>query len=316
MEKAFIVMKCIEEEKLMFGVYMLKGLVNHWYAPKLVDDDQSRAWHFEGGLHEHIHRGLVALHLTSYTEIDLRSGYHQLKINPEDVSKSAFHTCYGHYEFLVMPFRVDKYPDGFYGFDELNLPAFAWIGSWVAFLGHVITKDGISVDPKKIEVIVEWKRPTGLTEIRSFLGLAGYYKRTNNGFDNVLVVVDKLTKFAHFLAIKTEEFAQGFGDQVDFQYSISPINRWAVWRMIQILEDMLRPCMLDFGGSWDRHLSLIEFAYNNSYHVSIQMALNEALYGRRCILHIYWDDVGERRLLGLKIVQLTLENVRLIRDQL
>ena len=73
-------------------------------------------------------------------------------------------------------------------------------------------------------------------------------------------------------------------------------------RTIQTLEDMLRDCVIDFKGSWDEHLPLVEFVYNNSYQASIKVALYEALYGRKCRSPICWDDVGERRLLGLEIV--------------
>ena len=67
---------------------------------------------------------------------------------------------------------------------------------------------------------------------------------------------------------------------------------------MQTLENLLRACALDFGGSWDMYLHLIEFSYNNSYHSSIQMAPFEALYGRKCRSPVYWDEVGERKLLG------------------
>ena len=63
---------------------------------------------------------------------------------------------------------------------------------------------------------------------------------------------------------------------------------------IQILEDMLRACMVDFKGSWEDHLHLAEFSYNDSYQASIKMAPFEALYGRRCRLPLCWDEVGER----------------------
>lgn len=59
-----------------------------------------------------------------------------------------------------------------------------------------------------------------------------------------------------------------------------------------MLEDMLRACVLDFKGSWDSHVPLIKFAYNNSYHTTIQMALSEVLYGRKCRLSLCWDEVG------------------------
>ena len=68
---------------------------------------------------------------------------------------------------------------------------------------------------------------------------------------------------------------------------------------------MLRTCILDFGGSWEDHMPLVEFDYNNNFQTSIGMAPYEALYGRKCRSPIYWDDMGERKLLGLDLVQVT-----------
>ena len=73
---------------------------------------------------------------------------------------------------------------------------------------------------------------------------------------------------------------------------------------------------MEFKGSWDNYLALIEFAYNNSYQSSIGMAPYEALYGRKCRTPVCWDEVGGRRLIGLKIVQDTTEKVNKIREQL
>ena len=87
-------------------------------------------------------------------------------------------------------------------------------------------------------------------------------------------------------------------------------------RTIQTLEDMLRACVLDLGGNWEEHLPLVEFAYNNSFHSSIGMAPFEALYGRKCRSPIYWDEVGERKLLGPELVQITTEKIKLIRERL
>ena len=87
-------------------------------------------------------------------------------------------------------------------------------------------------------------------------------------------------------------------------------------RTIQTLEDMLRACVMEFKGSWDNYLAFIEFAYNNSYQSSIGMAPYEALYGRKCRTPICWDEVGERRLIGLEIVQHTTEKVNMIRERL
>ena len=74
--------------------------------------------------------------------------------------------------------------------------------------------------------------------------------------------------------------------------------------------------MLKFKGSFDRHLPLMEFSYNNSYQSSIEMAPYEALYGRKCRPPLCWDEVGERKLLGPEIVQVTIDNVKVIKDRL
>ena len=79
---------------------------------------------------------------------------------------------------------------------------------------------------------------------------------------------------------------------------------------------MLRACVLDLGGIWDSHLPLIEFAYNNSYHSSIGMASFKSLYGRRCRSPICWDEVGERKLIGLEIVQIIVDRIWMIRERL
>ncbi|GJT04392.1 putative reverse transcriptase domain-containing protein [Tanacetum coccineum] len=103
-----------------------------------------------------------------YSKIDLRSGYHQLRVRKEDIPKTAFRTRYGHYEFQVMPFGLTNAPAVF--IDLMN-----------RFLGHVIDSEGIHVDPSKIESIKDWTSPKLPTEIRQFLGLAGYYRRFIEG---------------------------------------------------------------------------------------------------------------------------------------
>ncbi|GJT93192.1 putative reverse transcriptase domain-containing protein [Tanacetum coccineum] len=79
---------------------------------------------------------------------------------------------------------------------------------------------------------------------------------------------------------------------------------------------MLRECVIDFGGNWDVHLPLVEFSYNNSYHSSIQCALFEALYGRKCRLTILWAEIGESSLIGPELVQETTDRVVLIKEKL
>ncbi|GJZ63250.1 putative reverse transcriptase domain-containing protein [Tanacetum coccineum] len=87
-------------------------------------------------------------------------------------------------------------------------------------------------------------------------------------------------------------------------------------RTIQMLEDMLQACVMDFGKGWDRHLPLIEFPYNNSYHTSIKAAPFEALYGRKCQSPIYWAEVGDAQLTGLEIVRETTEKIIQIKHRL
>ncbi|GJX81989.1 putative reverse transcriptase domain-containing protein [Tanacetum coccineum] len=173
-----------------------------------------------------------------YSKIDLRSGYHQLRVREEDISKTAFRTRYGHYEFQVMPFGLTNAPAVF--MDLMNrvckpyLDRFVivfiddiliysksrkeheghlklilkllkkeelyakfskcefWL-SKVQFLGHVIDSEGIHVDPAKIEAIKDWASPKTPTEIRQFLGLAGYYRRFIEGFSKIARPMTKLT---------------------------------------------------------------------------------------------------------------------------
>ncbi|GJZ89019.1 putative reverse transcriptase domain-containing protein [Tanacetum coccineum] len=288
-------------------------------------------------------------------------------------------------------------------------------------------RDGIHVDPSKIESVKNWKTPESPTKIRSFLGLAGYYRRrsyamllvlhssdgpgdlwsivddekvcgcalliqrgqvigggsnclmimnvrsdyhpgkaivcrylvadafeqkrqdsssrrqpeilreigkkltmdfitklpkSSSGYDTIWVIVDRLTKSAHFLPIredyKTEKLAkiyvneivarhgvpvsiisdrdgrfmshlwqalqEALGTRLDMSTTYRPQTDGQSECTIQTPEDMLRACVMDFGSSWDTHLPLIEFSYNNSYHTSIKCAPFEALYGRKCAL--------------------------------
>ncbi|KAG8501232.1 hypothetical protein CXB51_003367 [Gossypium anomalum] len=115
---------------------------------------------------------------TWFSKIDLRSGYYQLRVKESDVPKTAFRTRYGHYEFLVMPFGLTNAPAVF--MDLMNRIFRPYLDKFVVevgFLGHIVSGDGIRVDSSKISSIVDWKPPKNVTEVRSFLGLAGYYRR-------------------------------------------------------------------------------------------------------------------------------------------
>jgi hypothetical protein len=87
-------------------------------------------------------------------------------------------------------------------------------------------------------------------------------------------------------------------------------------RVIQILDDLLRACALEFGGNWEEHLSLVEFTYNNNYQSTIGMAPFEALYGRKCRTPLCWEEVGDKKLYGAELIQITTEKVRIIKDRM
>ncbi|GJT62732.1 putative reverse transcriptase domain-containing protein [Tanacetum coccineum] len=118
-----------------------------------------------------------------YLKIDLRSGYHQLRVREQDIPKMAFRTRYGHYEFQVMPFGLTNAPAVF--MDLMNR---------VKFLGHVIDSRGIHVDPSKIKSIKDWASPKTPTKIRQLLGLAGYYRRFIERFSKIAKSMTKLTQ--------------------------------------------------------------------------------------------------------------------------
>ncbi|GJT06316.1 putative reverse transcriptase domain-containing protein [Tanacetum coccineum] len=123
-----------------------------------------------------------------YSKIDLRSGYHQLRVREEDIPKTAFRTRYGHYEFQVMPFGLTNAPAVF--MDLMNR--------------------GIHVDPAKIESIKDLASPKSPTEIHQFLGLAGYYRRFIEGFLKISKPMTKLTQ-------KKVKFEWGDKQEIAFQ---------------------------------------------------------------------------------------------------
>ncbi|XP_076926349.1 uncharacterized protein LOC143589480 [Bidens hawaiensis] len=102
--------------------------------------------------------------------------------------------------------------------------------------------------------------------------------------------------------------------EVEFKIDLVPGTYGQSERTIQTLEDMLRACVIDLGGSWDTYLPLVEFSYNNSYRTSIQMAPFEALYGRKCRTPVCWLETGDNQLSGPEIVQRTTDQVIQIRE--
>jgi hypothetical protein len=174
-----------------------------------------------------------------FSKIDLRSRYHQIKIKPEDVPKSAFVSRYGHHKYLVIPFGLTNAPAIFMNLmNKIFMPyldkfvivfiddiliysknkedhakhlrialqvlrehqlyaKFSKCEFWldqVEFLGHVISKEGIAVNPSKVQSVLDWQAPTNVKEIRDFLRMAGYYRRFIEGFSKIAGPMTKLLR--------------------------------------------------------------------------------------------------------------------------
>ncbi|GJZ67975.1 putative reverse transcriptase domain-containing protein [Tanacetum coccineum] len=151
--------------------------------------------------------------------------------------------------------------------------------------------------------------------------------KTANGHDTIWVIVDRLTKSAHFIPTRATESMEtltrfwqslqnALGTQLDMSIAYHPETDGKSERTIQTLKDMLRACVIDFGKGWDKHLPLIEFSYNNSYHASIKAAPLEALYGRKCRSPVCWAEVGDVQLTRPEIIHETTEKIVQIHHRL
>ncbi|GJR60314.1 putative nucleotidyltransferase, ribonuclease H [Tanacetum coccineum] len=190
-----------------------------------------------------------------FSKIDLRSGYHQLRVHDDDISKTAFKTRYGHFEFTVMPFGLTNAPAVF--MDLMNRVCKSYLDKFVIvfiddiliysktkedhenhlrlmldllnkeklyakfskcefwlqyihFLGHVVNHDGIDVDPSKIETVKSWKAPTTPSEVRSFLGLVGYYRCFIENLSKIAKPLTSLTQ-------KNQKYEWGENQEEAFQ---------------------------------------------------------------------------------------------------
>ncbi|KAD1410638.1 hypothetical protein E3N88_42868 [Mikania micrantha] len=214
-----------------------------------------------------------------------------------------------------------------------------------------------------LKVKAEHQRPSGLLQQPEIpmwkwdqisMDFITKLPRTSRNHDSIWVIVDRLTKSAHFLPIREDysmdrlaklyvneivsrhgvpisiisdrdsRFMSRFwqtlqnalGTQINMSTAYHPQTDGQTERTNQTLEDMLRSCVIDFGGSWDIHLPLVEFSYNNSYHTSIQCAPFEALYGRKCRSPICWSEIGENQIIGPEFIQETTDKIALIQERI
>ncbi|GJU25199.1 reverse transcriptase domain-containing protein [Tanacetum coccineum] len=214
-----------------------------------------------------------------------------------------------------------------------------------------------------LRVKVEHQKPSGLLvqpEIPKWkwdnitMDFVTKLPRTSIGCDAIWVIVDRLTKSAHFLPMRETDpidklarlyikevvtrhgvpvsiicdrdprftshfwraFQKALGTSLDMSTAYHPQTDGQSERTIQTLEDMLRACVIDFGNGWERHLPLIEFSYNNSYHASIKAAPFEALYGRKCRSPVCWAEVGDAQLTGPELIHETTEKIMQIKQRI
>jgi len=177
---------------------------------------------------------------------------------------------------------------------------------------------------------------------------------TQRGFDSIWVIVDRLTKVAHFIPVKTKytgaqlaelymerivclhgvpkkivsdrgtQFTSHFwhklhesmDTKLQFSSAYHPQTDGQTERTNQILEDMLRACALQYGTSWEKSLPYAEFSYNNSYQQSIKMAPFEALYGKKCRTPLFWNQTGESQVFGPEILKEAERQVQVIRQNM
>ncbi|GKB31169.1 putative reverse transcriptase domain-containing protein [Tanacetum coccineum] len=123
-----------------------------------------------------------------------------------------------------------------------------------------------------------------------------------------------LDRDSHFTSRFWQSLQNALGTQLDMSTTYHPETDGQSERTIQTLEDRLRACVIDFGKGWDKHLPLVEFSYNNSYHASIKAAPFEALYGRKRRSPVCWAEVRDSQLTGPEIIQETTEKIIQIRQ--
>ncbi|GJY28767.1 putative reverse transcriptase domain-containing protein [Tanacetum coccineum] len=171
---------------------------------------------------------------------------------------------------------------------------------------------------QQLDILVwKWERIT--------MDFVSGFPRMPSGYDTIWVIVNRLTKSAHFLPMKKIESMEkltrlhlkeieALGTNLDMSTAYHPQTDGQSERTIQTLEDMFPAYVIDSGSSWDCHLPLVEFSYNNSYHTSIKVAPYEDLYGRKCRSPVCWSEVGDSQLTDPELIRDTTEKIVQIKN--
>nr|GEV77369.1 putative reverse transcriptase domain-containing protein [Tanacetum cinerariifolium] len=230
-----------------------------------------------------------------YSKIDLRSGYHQLRVCEEDILKTAFRTRHGHYEFQVMPFGLKNAPMNKEEHEE-----------HLKLILELLKKEELHAKFSKCEF---WIPKDNIT-----MDFIMKLPKSSQGYKTIWVIVDRLTKSVIFVPIREtdpiEKLARVYLKEVVTRHGIHVLI--ICDRDPRFASNFWRSLQKALGTSLD----MIEFSYNNSYHASIKAAPFEALYDQKCHLRVCWAKVREVQLLGPEIVQETTEKIIQIKQRI
>ncbi|GJQ90471.1 putative reverse transcriptase domain-containing protein [Tanacetum coccineum] len=299
-----------------------------------------------------------------FSKIDLRSGYHQLRVQDGDISKTAFETRYGHFEFMVMLFGLTNAPAVF--MDLMNRVCKLYLDKFVIvfiddiliysktkedhenhlrlmldllrkeklyakfskcefwlqevhFLRHVVNHDGIHVDPSKIEAVKSWKAPTTPSEVRSFLGLAGYYRHFIENFSKIAKPLTSLTQ-------KNQKYEWGEKQEEAFQTLKDNLCNAPILLLPDGVEDFVvyydasnqgLRCVLMQRDKAIAYASRQLKSHEKNYMThDLELGAVNELNGRKCRSSVLWAEIGDNGLIGPEFVQETTDKVVVIRDRL
>ncbi|GJS22717.1 putative reverse transcriptase domain-containing protein [Tanacetum coccineum] len=292
--------------------------------------------------------------LISYEErvLDLRSGYHQLRVHEDAIPKTVFRTRYKHFESTVMPFGLTKAPAVF--MNLMNQVCKPYLGRFViVFIDDILayskSKEEHEVHLKlvleslrkgelyakfsKLSYALSRKEKVKSRRVRGMI-LAAKLRR-----DVRMVILNEAHKSKYSVHPRADKMYYDLRDMYWWpemkRYIVIYVSKCLTcakvkaehqrpsgllqqpkipeWKWDKITMDLItklpRACVVDFGGSWDVHLPLAEFSYNNSYHSSIRCAPFEALYGRKCRSPMLWAKIREGSLIGPELVLQTTDKV-------
>nr|GEX40573.1 putative reverse transcriptase domain-containing protein [Tanacetum cinerariifolium] len=277
---------------------------------------------------------------STYSKIDLRSGYHQLRVR--DIPKTAFRTSQGIYVDPAKIKAVKNWASPTTPTEpklrqsKKRTSKLRTYEEWTNHLKYVLMEPDVSRIEPEIPMW-KWERIT--------MDFVTKLPKTSNGHDTIWVIVDRLTKSEHFIPTRETDSIEtltrfwkslhnALGTQLDISTAYHPETYGQSERTIQTLEDMLRACVIDFKKGWEKHLPLVQFSYNNSYHASTKAApfkalygqncrlpvcwadatSFEALYGRKCRSPICWAEIGDVQLIGPEIIHETTKKIVQIRQ--